>query len=67
VVTRLRQLLVLLFQLLLLGGVDAKNVVYRDGAKPNDLLVITGDIGYTALYGITSLERERKFFKIESM
>jgi thiamine-monophosphate kinase len=31
---------------------DAENVVYRSGAKPNDLVVVTGDIG-CCLHGIT--------------
>ena len=46
-----------------IGEVDAKDVVYRNGAKPNDLLVVTGDIG-AAYMGLQILEREKEVFKV---
>lgn len=45
-----------------IGEVDKKNVVYRNGAKPNDLLVVTGDLG-AAYLGLQVLEREKQVFK----
>lgn len=46
-----------------IGEIDEKNVVYRSGAKPNDLLVVTGDIG-AAYMGLQVLEREKEVFKV---
>ncbi len=46
-----------------IGEIDAKNVVYRNGAKPNDLLVVTGDLG-GAYMGLQVLEREKEVFKV---
>lgn len=46
-----------------IGVVDAKKVVYRNGAKPNDLLVVTGDLG-AAYMGLQVLEREKEVFKV---
>ncbi len=44
-------------------GVVAKDkVVYRTGAKPNDLLVVTGDLG-AAYMGLQVLEREKEVYK----
>ncbi len=48
-----------------LGSVDAKNEVYRNGAKSNDLLVVTGDLG-AAYMGLQVLEREKEVFKVNS-
>lgn len=45
-----------------IGVVDAKKVVYRNGAKPNDLLVVTGDLG-AAYMGLQVLEREKRCLK----
>ena len=45
-----------------IGEVDTKNVVYRDGAKPNDLICVSGDLG-AAYMGLLILEREKKAFK----
>ena len=39
------------------------NEVLRSGAKPNDLLVVTGDIG-GAYMGLQVLEREKEVFKV---
>ena len=45
-----------------IGEIEKKDVVYRNGAKPNDLLVITGDLG-GAYLGLQVLEREKQVFK----
>lgn len=37
--------------------------VYRSGAKPNDLLVVTGDLG-GAFMGLQVLEREKEVYKV---
>jgi thiamine-monophosphate kinase len=44
------------------GTVEKKSVVKRDGARPNDLICVTGDFGASFL-GLQLLERERKLFK----
>jgi thiamine-monophosphate kinase len=46
-----------------IGEIDAKDVVFRNGAKPNDLLVVTGDLG-GAYMGLQVLEREKEVFKV---
>lgn len=46
-----------------LGMADEEKLVYRDGAKPNDLLVVTGDLG-GAYMGLQVLEREKEVFKV---
>ncbi|WGD35603.1 thiamine-phosphate kinase [Olleya sp. YS] len=46
-----------------IGQVEKGNEVYRDGAKPNDLLVVTGDLG-GAYLGLQVLEREKEVFKV---
>ena len=46
-----------------IGEVSEKDVVYRNGAKPNDLLVVTGDLG-AAYMGLQVLEREKEVFKV---
>ena len=46
-----------------IGEVDKDHVVFRNGAKPNDLVVITGDIG-GAYMGLQILEREKEVFKV---
>ena len=53
----------LIISITALGEVEKDNVVYRSGAKPNDLLVITGDIG-AAYLGLQVLEREKEVFKV---
>ena len=44
------------------GRVKKKNISYRSGAKPNDLLVVTGDLG-AAYLGLQLLKREKEIFK----
>jgi len=53
----------LLISVTAIGTVDQKRVVYRNGAKPNDLLVVTGDLG-AAYMGLQILEREKEVFKV---
>ena len=45
------------------GSAPMGNLVRRSGAKPNDLLVITGDVG-AAYMGLQVLEREKAVFKV---
>ena len=44
-------------------GRPTKEIVYRSSAKPNDLLVVSGDIG-GAYMGFQVLEREKEVFKV---
>ena len=53
----------LLISITAIGEVDAKKVVYRNGAKPNDLLVVSGDLG-AAYMGLQILEREKEVYKV---
>lgn len=46
-----------------IGEVEGEDIVYRNGAKPNDLLVVTGDLG-GAYMGLQVLEREKQVFKV---
>jgi thiamine-monophosphate kinase len=46
-----------------LGEVEQENVVMRSGAKPNNLLCVTGDLG-GAYMGLQLLERENEVFKV---
>ncbi|MFD1094374.1 thiamine-phosphate kinase [Salegentibacter chungangensis] len=52
----------LLISVTALGIAEKEDVVYRSGAKPNDLLVVTGDLG-AAYMGLQVLEREKQVFK----
>ncbi|MGE0567758.1 MAG: thiamine-phosphate kinase [Bacteroidia bacterium] len=45
-----------------IGLVEKDKVVYRDGAKENDLLCVSGDLG-GAYMGLQILEREKSVFK----
>lgn len=46
-----------------LGEADENEIVYRNGAKVTDLLVVTGDIG-AAYMGLQVLEREKQVFHV---
>lgn len=46
-----------------LGKAAEKDIVYRQGAQPNDLLVVTGDLG-AAYLGLQVLEREKQVFQV---
>lgn len=53
----------LLISITALGATEESNITYRHGAKPNDLLVVTGDLG-GAYMGLQVLEREKEVFKV---
>tara|TARA_Y100000991_G_scaffold138343_1_gene104242 strand:- start:1520 stop:2557 length:1038 start_codon:yes stop_codon:yes gene_type:complete len=46
-----------------IGEANLKDIVYRNGAKPNDLIVVSGDLG-SAFMGLKILEREKEVFKV---
>lgn len=46
-----------------LGEAPDSGPVYRSGAKPNDLLVVSGDLG-GAYMGLQVLEREKEVFRV---
>ena len=51
----------LLISVTALCTANANDIVYRNGAKPNDLLVVSGDLG-GAYLGLQVLEREKQVF-----
>ena len=53
----------LLISVTAIGVANKEDIVYRNGAKPNDLLVVTGDLG-AAYMGLQILEREKEVFKV---
>ncbi|WP_417290562.1 thiamine-phosphate kinase [Corallibacter sp.] len=53
----------LLISVTAIGEINSDTEVYRNGAKPNDLLVVTGDLG-GAYMGLQVLEREKEVFKV---
>ncbi|TGV01971.1 thiamine-phosphate kinase [Flavivirga rizhaonensis] len=53
----------LLISVTAIGEVENNNEVYREGAKPSDLLVVTGDLG-AAYMGLQVLEREKEVYKV---
>lgn len=53
----------LLISVTAIGEANANDVVYRSGAKENDLLVVSGDLGASYL-GLQVLEREKEVFKV---
>ena len=53
----------LLISVTAIGMLSDEEVVYRSGAKPNDLLVVTGDLG-GAYLGLKVLEREKEVYKV---
>jgi thiamine-monophosphate kinase len=53
----------LIISITAIGEADAEEIVYRNGAKDNDLLVVTGDIG-AAYMGLQVLEREKQVFQV---
>lgn len=46
-----------------IGIADEEKLTYRSGAQPNDLLVVSGDLG-GAYFGLQVLEREKEVFKV---
>jgi len=53
----------LLISITAIGEANEKNIVYRNGAKSNDLLVVSGDLG-AAYLGLQVLEREKEVYKV---
>jgi len=53
----------LIISITALGEANLSDIVYRDGAKANDLIVVTGDLG-SAFMGLKVLEREKEVFKV---
>jgi len=53
----------LIISISVLGSASKKKIVKRDGAKENDLLVVSGDLG-GAYTGLQILEREKAVFKV---
>lgn len=53
----------LLISITAIGEAIPEEIVYRSGAKPNDLLVVSGDLG-GAYMGLQVLEREKEVFKV---
>ncbi len=53
----------MLISITAIGEAKEEKLVYRNGAKPNDLLVVTGDLG-GAYMGLQVLEREKEVFKV---
>lgn len=53
----------LLISVTALGMAEKEEIVFRSGAKVNDLLVVTGDLG-AAYMGLQVLEREKEVFKV---
>jgi thiamine-monophosphate kinase len=53
----------LIISITALGQADETDLVYRNGAKTGDLLVVSGDIG-AAYMGLQVLEREKQVFQV---
>lgn len=53
----------MLISITAIGTAKKEDVVYRDGAKPTDLIVVTGDLG-GAYLGLQVLEREKQVFNV---
>ncbi len=45
-----------------IGEVEKEKITYRNGAKENDLICVSGDLG-AAYFGLLLLEREKKVFE----
>tara|TARA_Y200000002_G_scaffold154772_1_gene128001 strand:- start:169 stop:1017 length:849 start_codon:yes stop_codon:yes gene_type:complete len=53
----------LIISITAMGESQKEKITYRAGAKPNDLLVVSGDLG-GAYMGLQILEREKEVFKV---
>ena len=53
----------LIISITAIGTSEKNKLVYRSGAKKNDLVVVTGDLG-AAYMGLQILEREKEVFKV---
>lgn len=49
-----------------IGSAIGEDIIKRNGARPNDLICVTGDFG-AAYMGLQLLERERKIFENEKI
>jgi len=55
----------LIISITAIGEANLEDIVYRNGAKVTDLLVVSGDIG-AAYMGLQVLEREKQVFQVNS-
>jgi thiamine-monophosphate kinase len=53
----------ILISITAIGEARKEDIVYRSGAKPGDLLVVSGDLG-AAYLGLQVLEREKQVFEV---
>lgn len=53
----------LIISITAIGEAEEEDLVYRNGAQQNDLVVVTGDIG-SAYMGLQVLEREKQVFQV---
>jgi thiamine-monophosphate kinase len=53
----------LIISITAIGEANQDEIVYRNGANDNDLLVVTGDLG-SAYMGLQVLEREKQVFQV---
>ena len=53
----------LIISITAMGETQKEKITYRTGAKPKDLLVVSGDLG-GAYMGLQVLEREKEVFKV---
>jgi thiamine-monophosphate kinase len=53
----------LIISITAIGEANLEDIVYRNGAKVSDLLVVSGDIG-AAYMGLQVLEREKQVFQV---
>jgi thiamine-monophosphate kinase len=53
----------MLISITAIGEAELEHITYRSGARPNDLLVVSGDLG-AAYCGLQVLEREKEVFKV---
>ncbi len=54
----------LMISVSILGEAKKEEVAYRSGARPGDLLCVTGDLG-SAYIGLLILEREKSVFQVD--
>ncbi len=54
----------MLISITAIGKANKEDIVYRNGAKETDLIVVTGDLG-AAYLGLQVLEREKQVFKVD--
>ena len=53
----------MLISITAIGSAKKEDIVYRNGAKPTDLIVVSGDLG-GAYLGLQVLEREKQVFQV---